>query len=192
MLLHHHGLLFFDLDSVHFTVTMAAADLDAIEKGDGLHKFFKLESSVTTSNMVLFDQDAQLTRRVLLTSGNTKQRHYVCNAARAVIVNKVNLRYRSRFASKTRVCWICGNRVNCDISRHESAVESKLLANVAAGVANCRTNILYDGYWSYNRRNFRRLDVDFNFLMFSRCFEHDEISSQIEIGDDACTFVFVL
>lgn len=47
---------------VHFTVTMSMEDLDAIEKGDGLYKFFKLETSVSTSNMVLFDQDGQLIR----------------------------------------------------------------------------------------------------------------------------------
>lgn len=45
---------------VHFTVTMAMNDLDAIDKGDGLHKFFKLESTLSTTNMVLFDQDGQL------------------------------------------------------------------------------------------------------------------------------------
>lgn len=47
---------------VHFTVNMSMEDLDAIEHGEGLLKFFKLESSVTTSNMVLFDQDGQLIR----------------------------------------------------------------------------------------------------------------------------------
>lgn len=45
---------------MHFTVVMAEEDLDAIEAGDGLHKYFKLESSLSTSNMVLFDQDGQL------------------------------------------------------------------------------------------------------------------------------------
>lgn len=39
---------------------MSAEDLDAIDIGDGLYKFFKLESSLSTSNMVLFDQDAHL------------------------------------------------------------------------------------------------------------------------------------
>ena len=48
------------LISVHFTVTMAMEDLDALEKGDGLYKYFKLESSVATTNMVLFDQYGQL------------------------------------------------------------------------------------------------------------------------------------
>lgn len=46
--------------SVHFTVTMSMEDLDTLEKGDGLFKYFKLESSVSTTNMVLFDQDGQL------------------------------------------------------------------------------------------------------------------------------------
>ncbi|CAM9786106.1 unnamed protein product [Sphacelaria rigidula] len=41
---------------------MSMEDLDHIEKADGLHKFFKLESSVSTTNMVLFDQDGQLTK----------------------------------------------------------------------------------------------------------------------------------
>lgn len=52
--------VFVAIFSVHFTVTMSMEDLDSIEKGDGLYKFFKLESSLTTSNMVLFDQDGQL------------------------------------------------------------------------------------------------------------------------------------
>ena len=39
-------------------------DLDAIDKGDGLHKFFKLESTLSTTNMVLFDQDGQITKWV--------------------------------------------------------------------------------------------------------------------------------
>lgn len=39
---------------------MAMEDLDALEKGDGLYKYFKLESTVNTSNMVLFDQYGQL------------------------------------------------------------------------------------------------------------------------------------
>lgn len=43
-------------------MTMSADDLDAIESGDGLYKYFKLESSVSTNNMVLFDQDGQLER----------------------------------------------------------------------------------------------------------------------------------
>ncbi|CAN0279504.1 unnamed protein product, partial [Hapterophycus canaliculatus] len=46
--------------TVHFTVTMSMEDLDALEKGDGLYKYFKLESSVSTNNMVLFDQDGHL------------------------------------------------------------------------------------------------------------------------------------
>eukprot|EP00752_Nemacystus_decipiens_P012396 g10983.t1 len=46
--------------SVHFTVTMSMDDLDALEKGDGLYKYFKLETTVSTTNMVLFDQDGQL------------------------------------------------------------------------------------------------------------------------------------
>lgn len=54
-------------NSVHFTVTMSMEDLDHIEKADGLHKFFKLESSVSTTNMVLFDQDGQLTKSVYQT-----------------------------------------------------------------------------------------------------------------------------
>lgn len=53
-------LCFFFFFRVHFTVTMAIDDLDAIDKGDGLHKYFKLESTLNTSNMVLFDQDGQL------------------------------------------------------------------------------------------------------------------------------------
>lgn len=44
---------------------MSMEDLDALEKGDGLYKFFKLESSVSTNNMVLFDQDGQLERLVV-------------------------------------------------------------------------------------------------------------------------------
>ncbi|CAB1111878.1 unnamed protein product [Ectocarpus sp. CCAP 1310/34] len=48
--------------TVHFTVTMSMEDLDALDKGDGLYKFFKLESSVSTNNMVLFDQDGHLER----------------------------------------------------------------------------------------------------------------------------------
>lgn len=54
-------------NSVHFTVTMSMEDLDHIEKTDGLHKFFKLESSISTTNMVLFDQDGQLTKSVYYT-----------------------------------------------------------------------------------------------------------------------------
>lgn len=52
--------VFFFFFRVHFTVTMAMDDLDAIDKGDGLHKYFKLESALSTTNMVLFDQDGQL------------------------------------------------------------------------------------------------------------------------------------
>lgn len=48
--------------SVHFTVTMSTEDLDAIEKGEGLIKFFKLESTLNTTNMVLFDTNGQLIR----------------------------------------------------------------------------------------------------------------------------------
>lgn len=43
-------------------MTMSMDDLDAIDKGDGLHKFFKLESTLSTTNMVLFDQDGQITK----------------------------------------------------------------------------------------------------------------------------------
>lgn len=39
---------------------MSMEDLDALEKGDGLFKYFKLETTVSTTNMVLFDQDGQL------------------------------------------------------------------------------------------------------------------------------------
>jgi DNA topoisomerase II len=43
--------------TVHFTVTMAAPDLDYLEEQpNGLKKFFKLESSITTSNMTMFDE----------------------------------------------------------------------------------------------------------------------------------------
>jgi DNA topoisomerase II len=43
--------------TVHFTVTMAAADLDYLEEQpNGLRKFFKLQSSITTSNMTMFDE----------------------------------------------------------------------------------------------------------------------------------------
>ncbi|CAM9110129.1 unnamed protein product, partial [Choristocarpus tenellus] len=51
--------------SVHFTVTMSPADIDELEAeagGGGLMKFFKLESSVTTSNMVLFDNSGLLVK----------------------------------------------------------------------------------------------------------------------------------
>ena len=54
------AFVFFMSFRVHFTVTMAMNDLDAIDKGDGLYKYFKLESALSTTNMVLFDQDGQL------------------------------------------------------------------------------------------------------------------------------------
>lgn len=41
---------------------MSTEDLDAIEKGEGLIKFFKLESNLNTTNMVLFDTNGQLIR----------------------------------------------------------------------------------------------------------------------------------
>ena len=50
------------VSSVHFTVTMSVEDLDAIDKGEGLYKFFKLESTLNTTNMVMFDTAGQLIR----------------------------------------------------------------------------------------------------------------------------------
>jgi DNA topoisomerase-2 len=49
--------------TVHFTITMSAQDLDAIEREPGgLAKFFRLESSMATSNMQLFDADGIISR----------------------------------------------------------------------------------------------------------------------------------
>ncbi|CAM9132193.1 unnamed protein product [Discosporangium mesarthrocarpum] len=49
--------------TVHFTVTMSPSDIDSLEsEQDGLVKFFKLESTVNTSNMVLFDRYGQLVK----------------------------------------------------------------------------------------------------------------------------------
>ena len=45
--------------TVHFTVTMTPEQMAAAE-AVGLHKKFKLESTITTSNMVLFDSEGRL------------------------------------------------------------------------------------------------------------------------------------
>lgn len=47
--------------TVHFVVTMTAEQMAAAE-AKGLEKFFKLESSMSTSNMVLFDASGRLKR----------------------------------------------------------------------------------------------------------------------------------
>ncbi len=48
--------------TVRFTVTMSADKLKAAECQKGLHTFFKLQSTISTSSMVLFDQNGCMKR----------------------------------------------------------------------------------------------------------------------------------
>ncbi|CAJ1376688.1 unnamed protein product [Effrenium voratum] len=47
--------------SVHFEITLSAAKLKEAEKA-GLEKTFKLKSSISTSNMVLFDAEGKIAK----------------------------------------------------------------------------------------------------------------------------------
>ncbi len=78
--------------TVNFSVTMAPADINALEREPGgLHKFFKMDSSVSTSNMQLFDPEGIITKypspsAVLERFYNIRSEYYVRRKAHLLSV----------------------------------------------------------------------------------------------------------
>ncbi len=78
--------------TVNFTVTMAPADINAIEREPGgLRKFFRMDSSVSTSNMQLFDPEGTITKypspsAVLERFYNIRSEYYVLRKAHLLSV----------------------------------------------------------------------------------------------------------